>query len=136
MKRLVLFVTIACLVAPARAQLNSGPMMPTQPTLGAGVPNALANPPNANGGVTLLSGPAAQGNCLVWSANGIQDLGTTLRPLARIGTATLRGDRGDHRFKPSQSRHRFRRHLQLEDRLRRKMRRIDRRHDGDAELVQ
>ena len=95
MKRLVLFVAIAGLVAPARAQLFNAPMTPTTPgasmNLGAGLPAALANPANSNGGVPLLSGPAAQGNCLVWGANGIQDAGSPCLTPPTIGAANLSG---------------------------------------------
>ena len=93
MKRLLLFIAIVAIASPARAQLFSAPMTPTPPAvnLGAGVPNALANPPNANGGVTLLSGPAAQGNCLAWGANGIQDAGSPCLTAPTIGMTNITG---------------------------------------------
>ena len=81
MKRILLFLAVAGLVAPAaRAQLFSSPMTPTTPSasmsLGAGLPAALASPANTSGGVPLLGGTVASGNCLVWGANGIQDAGS------------------------------------------------------------
>lgn len=80
MKRILLFLAVAALVAPARAQLFNSPMTPTTPStsmsLGAGLPAALASPANSSGGVPLLGGTLASGNCLVWGANGIQDAGS------------------------------------------------------------
>ncbi len=80
MKRFLLFLVVASLAAPASAQLFNAPMTPTTPgasmTLGAGLPAALANPANSNGGVSLLGGSVTSGDCLIWGANGIQDAGS------------------------------------------------------------
>lgn len=93
MKRLLVLVAIAGLVAPARAQLFGGPMTPNSPaiTLGAGLPAALANPPDSSGGVTLLNGSATPGDCLVWGANGIQDAGSPCMTPPTIGAMSLTG---------------------------------------------
>ncbi len=95
MKRILLFLAVVGLVAPARAQLFNAPMTPTTPgasmSLGAGLTTALANPANSNGGVTLLSGPAAQGNCLAWGANGIQDAGSPCLTAPTIGATNISG---------------------------------------------
>ena len=95
MKRFLVFLAIAGLVAPARSQFFNGPMIPTTPpasmNLGAGIPTALANPANSNGGVTLLGGPAAQGNCLAWGANGIQDAGSPCLTAPTMGATNISG---------------------------------------------
>ncbi len=95
MKRILLSLAVAGLVAPAGAQLFNAPMTPTTPgatmNLGAGLPTALANPANSNGGVTLLGGSAAQGNCLAWGANGIQDAGSPCITTLTIGTTNISG---------------------------------------------
>ncbi len=95
MKRILLCLALASLVAPARAQLFNAPMTPTTPgssmALGAGLPAALANPANSNGGVTLLGGSAAQGNCLSWGANGIQDAGSPCLTAPAMGAANISG---------------------------------------------
>ena len=78
MKRFLLFLAIAGLVAPARAQLFNAPMTPTPPArlnLGAGRPTALANPPNTSGGVTTVGGTLRR-QLPRLGRNGIQDTGS------------------------------------------------------------
>ena len=65
--------------ARASARANVRRAHATEPpaiTLGVGLPTALANPANVSGGVPLLGGAVAPGDCLVWGANGIQDAGS------------------------------------------------------------
>ncbi len=91
MKRFYLVLLIAfSLLDPAFAQQMNSSLLPTPPglVLGAGLPSALANPANANGGVTLLNGTASIGDCLVWG-NGIADLGAPCAALP-IGTNALK----------------------------------------------
>ena len=78
MRRILLLLAFASFIAPVHAQDGSG------------VATALSNPVNSNGGVPTLNGSATPGDCLVWSANGIQDLGTTCVP-SPIGAANLTG---------------------------------------------
>ncbi len=90
MKRFLLFLVVASLAAPASAQLFNAPMTPTTPgasmTLGAGLPAALANPANSNGGVSLLGGSVTSGDCLIWGTNGIQDAGSACATSNVTGT--------------------------------------------------
>ena len=93
MKRIFfLIVTALWSLAPAHPQQVNSPLVPSPPAvvLGPGISPALANPANANGGVTLLSGSATPGDCLVWGATGIQDLGSPCIA-SPIGTAPLTG---------------------------------------------
>lgn len=48
---------------------------PATVTTGAGVLTALGISPNASGGVVLANGVPSSGNCLRWSASGVQDAG-------------------------------------------------------------
>ncbi|HXZ16613.1 MAG TPA: glycosyl hydrolase family 28-related protein [Roseiarcus sp.] len=93
MKRFLLTFTAALmLAASATAQLMNAPLTPTPPaiSLGAGVPLALSNSANASGGVTVLGGSATLGDCLVWGANGVQDMGSPC-VAAPLGAARLSG---------------------------------------------
>ncbi len=90
MKRFLLFLAVAGLVGPAHSQFFNGPMIPTTPpasmSLGAGLPAALANPANSNGGVPLLGGSVTSGDCLTWGATGIQDAGSACATSNVTGT--------------------------------------------------
>ena len=93
MKRFLLTFTAALmLAASATAQLMNAPLTPTPPaiSLGAGVPLALSNSANASGGVTVLGGSATLGDCLVWGANGVQDMGSPC-VAPPLGAARLSG---------------------------------------------
>ncbi len=78
MKRLLFFIALAGLAPPAHAQFFVGPASPTPAvvSLGSGLSTALGNPVNSSGGLPLLGGTVAAGDCLVWGANGIQDAGS------------------------------------------------------------
>ena len=93
MKRMIALVAMIVFVPPADAQMFGASMTPTPPavTLGNGLPAALANPANSSGGVPLLGGFAAQGDCLAWSANGIQDAGSPCFTSSTIGTTSISG---------------------------------------------
>ncbi len=84
---------------PAKAQQTFIPMIPWGPpnsgpslTLGSGVQSALSNPANAAGGVSVLGGSIASGNCLVWGAgaSGVQDLGAPCVPQTQTGLVDVR----------------------------------------------
>ena len=100
MRFFLMGVIALTLAPPTQAQQLGGPLTPTAPalSLGAGVPSALANSANSNGGVTLLNGSATSGDCLVWGANGIQDAGSpcVASPISQIGqsgaTVTFEGN--------------------------------------------
>ena len=77
---------------PAEAQLMGGPLtpIPSAPSYSAALFSALTAPPNTDGGVPLLSGSPMAGHCLVWAANGIQDMGSAC-VASPIGAASLAG---------------------------------------------
>lgn len=54
---------------------TGGVASPTATAMGSGVPTALTTGANASGGVILSNGAITPGNCLKWSASGIQDTG-------------------------------------------------------------
>ena len=59
---------------------------PSTVTTGAGVVTALGLVPNATGAVALVNGAITVGNCLKWSATGVQDQGA---PCGSGGSSTL-----------------------------------------------